>query len=347
MRSLLAVLLTALLLAPMGALGESGTIWVDARGQQDAGTFGGLTLEMGNGTEDDSKSVDYNDLPNIVEVYTATWCWNCVTNERAMSEAVEGTDAVLIHYHRVWIEPEDPFGSDSTEERWVGNYGESSKSVAGEERIAPSLVVDGQRLHTGSVAKGTSLVDDYSQSLQVGNRAWFTGGTIDFSVSFSESGASFSWNFDNLVFSCADDCPTQTTTPWIVFVEDSANFEDGSNNFVQRNKPLGHFLGSDFEITEIGLSSLINQNLIISIQLGRKEEGNNSILNKPYNPYNFNYDVSEGREITTFLRSETQLWYNKKYSIFLNNEYAFNSSTKPDISFEIGFDIYANILTTL
>ena len=230
MRSLLAVLLTALLLAPMGALGESGTIWVDARGQQDAGTFGGLTLEMGNGTEDDSKSVDYNDLPNIVEVYTATWCWNCVTNERAMSEAVEGTDAVLIHYHRVWIEPEDPFGSDSTEERWVGNYGESSKSVAGEERIAPSLVVDGQRLHTGSVAKGTSLVDDYSQSLQVGNRAWFIGGTIDFSVSFSESGASFSWNFDNLVFSCADDCPTQTTTPWIVFVEDSANFEDGSNN---------------------------------------------------------------------------------------------------------------------
>ena len=230
MRSLLAVLLTTLLLAPMGALGESGTIWVDARGQQDAGTFGGLSLEMGNGTEDDSKSVDYNDLPNIVEVYTATWCWNCVTNERAMNEAVEGTDAVLIHYHRVWIEPEDPFGSDSTEERWVENYGASSESVAGEERIAPSLVVDGQRLHTGSVAKGTSLVDDYSQSLQVGNRAWFTGGTIDFSVSFTESGASFSWNFDNLVFSCVDDCPTQTTTPWIVFVEDLANFEDGSNN---------------------------------------------------------------------------------------------------------------------
>ena len=123
--------------------------------------------------------------------------------------------------------------------------------------------------------------------------------------------------------------------------------EDGSNNFVQRNKPLGHLLGSDFEITEIGLNSLINQNLIISIQLGRKEEGNNSILNRPYNPYNFNYDVSEGKEITTFLRSETQLWYNKKYSIFLNNEYAFNSNTKPDISLEIGFDIYANILTTL
>ena len=44
------------------------------------------------------------------------------------SWAVEGSDAVLIHYHRGWIEPEDPFGSDSTEERRVGNYGESSDS---------------------------------------------------------------------------------------------------------------------------------------------------------------------------------------------------------------------------
>ena len=55
-------------------------------------------------------------------------------------------------------------------------------------------------------------------------------GTIDFSVSFSDSVASFSWNFDNLGSSCADDCPTQTTTPWVLFIEDSARFEDGSNN---------------------------------------------------------------------------------------------------------------------
>ena len=230
MRSILAVLLSALLLAPMGALAETGTIWLDARGQQDAGTFGGLTLPIGNGTVDSTTSADFANLPNIIEVYTATWCVNCVTSEEAMNEAVENLDAVQIHYHRVWIEPEDPFGSNSTEERWVEYYGESSKSAAGEERIAPSLVVDGQRLHTGSRAKGVSLVDDYSQSLQVGNRAWFTGGTIDFSVSFTENGASFSWNFDNLEFSCADDCPTQTTTPWILFVEDSANFDEGSNN---------------------------------------------------------------------------------------------------------------------
>ena len=96
MKSILAVFLSALLLAPMGALAETGTIWLDARGQQDAGTFGGLTLPMGNGTADSTTSADYVDLPNIVEVYTATWCVNCVTSEEAMSEAVQDVDAVLI-----------------------------------------------------------------------------------------------------------------------------------------------------------------------------------------------------------------------------------------------------------
>ena len=105
MRSILAVFLSALLLAPMGTLAETGTIWLDARGQQDAGTFGGLTLPIGNGTVDASTSSDYVDLPNIVEVYTATWCVNCVTSEEAMSEAVEDVDEVLIHYNLFWILP--------------------------------------------------------------------------------------------------------------------------------------------------------------------------------------------------------------------------------------------------
>ena len=230
MRSILAVLLSCLLLAPMAALAQSGTIWVDARDQQEAGTFGGLTLPMGNRSTDASITAEFNDLPNIVEVYTATWCTNCVTSEEAMSQAVEEVNAVLIHYHRVWFEIEDPFGSNSTEERWVDTYGTASKMAVGIERAAPTTVIDGQRMHTGSKAKGVSLSDDYSQSLKVGNRAWFMGGNVDFSVNFSESEAIFSWNYGDLISSCADECPTQFTTPWIMFVEDSASFEEGSNN---------------------------------------------------------------------------------------------------------------------
>ncbi len=229
MRTLLALAMTALLLAPMGALAESEPIWSTARHQEDAGTFGGLKLALGNGTIDASVAAEYNDLPNIVEVYTATWCMNCVTSENAMKQATDGVDAELIHYHRHWFEVEDPFGSVSTEERWVSVYGESSIEASHRNRTAPSSVIDGQRMHVGSSPKGTSLVDDYSQSLQVGNRAWFMGGTIQFSVDFSDATPSFTWNFDDLVFSCADDCPEQTTTPWILFVEDSARFEDGSN----------------------------------------------------------------------------------------------------------------------
>lgn len=229
MRTLFALALTALLLAPMGALAESEPIWSTARHQEDAGTFGGLTLALGNGTISASTSSEYTDLPNIVEVYTATWCSNCVISEHAMQQATEGTDSVLIHYHRHWYEIEDPFGSNSTEERWVEFYAESSIDAVGTERAAPTSVIDGQRMHAGSSPKGTSLVDDYSQSLSVGNRAWFIGGSIDFEVDFSGATPSFSWNFDDLIFSCADDCPPQTTTPWILFVEDSARFEDGSN----------------------------------------------------------------------------------------------------------------------
>ena len=55
----MAVFLSALFLAPMGALAETGTIWLDARSQQDAGTFGGLTLPMGNLTVDSTTSENY------------------------------------------------------------------------------------------------------------------------------------------------------------------------------------------------------------------------------------------------------------------------------------------------
>ena len=123
--------------------------------------------------------------------------------------------------------------------------------------------------------------------------------------------------------------------------------EDGGNNFVQRNKPLGNLLGSDFVITNIGLNGLINQNLIINIQAGREEVGGNSILNNPYGPYTFNHNNFDKKEIKTFIRSELQFWSKKRHSLFLNNEYVFNSTTKSNFSIEIGLDIYVNIIKNL
>ncbi len=227
MRTLLALVLTVILLAPNAALAESESIWSVARNQENAGTFGGLTLHLdGN---DSTVSMEYENLPKIIETYTATWCTNCVTSEGAMSEAIADFDVVQILYHRHWYEIEDPFGSNSTEERWVSTYGESSENEVDLERAAPTSVIDGARMHTGSTPKGESLTSDYALSLSVGNMAWFMGGTIQFSVSVVDGISTFSWSFDNLLFACADDCPNQKTTAWLMFVEDSANFEAGSN----------------------------------------------------------------------------------------------------------------------
>ena len=227
MRTLLALVLTVILLAPNAALAESESIWSVARNQENAGTFGGLTLHLdGN---DSTVSMEYENLPKIIETYTATWCTNCVTSEGAMSEAIADFDVVQILYHRHWYEIEDPFGSNSNEERWVSTYGESSENEVDLERAAPTSVIDGARMHTGSTPKGESLTSDYALSLSVGNMAWFMGGTIQFSVSVVDGISTFSWSFDNLLFACADDCPNQKTTAWLMFVEDSANFEAGSN----------------------------------------------------------------------------------------------------------------------
>ena len=227
MRTLLALVLTAILLAPSAALAESDSVWVVARNQENAGTFGGLTLHLDGNSS--SVTTDYVDLPIIIETYTATWCKNCITSEGAMIEAASGLDVVQILYHRHWFEPEDPFGSNSTEERWVSTYGESSDNDVGKERAAPTSVIDGARMHTGSTPTGESLIGDYDLSLSVGNLAWFMGGEIRFSVNVVADVSTFSWSFDNLVFACADECPNQETTAWLMFVEDSANFEDGSN----------------------------------------------------------------------------------------------------------------------
>jgi len=97
MRTILALALTALLLAPIAASAESEPLWEVARKQADAGTFGGLTIALGEGASDTSISMQYNDMPSIVEVYTATWCSNCVTSEHAMEEVLSGIDAVQIH----------------------------------------------------------------------------------------------------------------------------------------------------------------------------------------------------------------------------------------------------------
>ena len=126
MRKLIALLLTTLLLLPIQASAASDTLWDDARVGVDGGTIGGISIDLSNNTTQETTSAELPNLPRLVEVYTATWCFNCIDSEHALDEAIGGAEVTRIHYHRHKFETLDPFGSNSTESRWETEYGDAS-----------------------------------------------------------------------------------------------------------------------------------------------------------------------------------------------------------------------------
>jgi len=90
-------------------------------------------------------------------------------------------------------------------------------------------VFDGERMHLGTSPSSSTLTNDYSTSLATGS-SWSFIGTAQLSVSVTESGETkFSWNITDLSVDNDDVHWTFTLTPWLLFVEDSASFPDGSN----------------------------------------------------------------------------------------------------------------------
>jgi thiol-disulfide isomerase/thioredoxin len=178
MRRLWALVLIALIVIPMQSSAATESLWDDARINEigvKSGTIGGVSIELSNTTYEESES-GILDLPSIVEVYTATWCSNCIKTEQALEDAIGDLDVTRIHYHRHLYETLDPFGSNSTDSRWVETYGTGSllstersmatsdggvMTIPGTERSAPSKVFDGERMYTGISTKSNSLLTDY------------------------------------------------------------------------------------------------------------------------------------------------------------------------------------------
>jgi len=220
------LLISLLLLVPnqATATSEQSSMWHDARTGADGGVLGALELSLTNETTDGEITLDYSEMTPVVEVYTATWCLNCVTTEQALDEAIGDSDVMRIHYHRHRSEPEDPFGNNATEHRWESTYGSASTAAGGSSRLAPTTVFDGERMHIGTSSSSSSLANDYSTSL-IADQSSFNG-SARLSVSTYDSETRlmlFSWNITML--------PVETLglTPWLLFVEDSASFPEGSN----------------------------------------------------------------------------------------------------------------------
>ena len=268
MRRLSALVLIALIVMPIQASAATDSLWDDARIADEAGTqsgtIGGLSIEMSNTTFAESTS-DILDLPSIVEVYTATWCSNCVKTEQALDDAIVDVEVTRIHYHRHLYETLDPFGSNSTDSRWVETYGAGSLlstersmmasdggiiKIPGTERSAPSKVFDGERMYTGISTKSNSLLTDYSTALALGSSHPFaTNGSISLEVSASvtlpvnnqsenHTGeiVDYSFQWDISLWSEAD-FPWEVNS-WLMFVEHSAYYPEGSNGKVNYSHVL-------------------------------------------------------------------------------------------------------------
>ena len=257
MRRNIALLLAITILAPIQASATSDITWEDARPNTISGTLGGLELPLLQNSSGHSVTEKVSDLPTIVEVYTATWCTSCVFTEQKLEQAVADKDVLRINYHKHKFEPEDPFGSNNTEDRWEEIYGEASISFGGAPHLAPSTVFDGERIHIGTRAKSGSLQEDFSISMGIGSSHPFVG-NITFSFSRSSEGYEFSWDAETMNSDCYEDCSTEIRTPWILFVEGIANFPEGSNGVGN----YSHVLHDAVSLTNMAGSQLIDAPIV-------------------------------------------------------------------------------------
>ena len=127
--------------------------------------------------------------------------------------------------------------------------------------------------------------------------------------------------------------------------------EDGNNNFVNRNKPLGWFHGSDSREFKLGLNSFNEKyNILINTSFGKRDLGVNSIIEDPYSGYTnyFSGPFPSGDfERVNFLQLEAQWWYKPHISFIgkINHNKIAEHGSLSELNF--GIDIYLPILKIL
>lgn len=205
------------------------------------GTFGGIGIDIGHGNlSNASFDVPSESWPVIAEVYTATWCENCLDSEHAVSELATNRSIESLHYHREYSEIRDPFGTEVGDDRWIERFGPTnSRATGGLERLPPAVVFNGEWLHSGSVAKGSgTLSDDYSLSVDLGSSLSLEGMTASLSwANWDDNNGTVLWSLSTpssltMEDIWNDECSNPTTasiTPILYVVEEIARDENGSN----------------------------------------------------------------------------------------------------------------------
>lgn len=95
---------------------------------------------------------------------------------------------------------------------------------------------------------------------------------------------------------------------------------NGTNNFVQKGKPIGWSNGSDGVELKIGLNYFKRNNFLGRIHTGLLKSGEENIKGRPYEVF---YDYLEGKfpsgdvQYRNFLDSEIEWWWKKNISILI------------------------------
>ena len=193
------------------------------------GILGGYMIDLEGVSNNSTVLSAGGDMTGIqvVEVYTATWCINCVDSEHALMDALENESATVLVHHRNISETEDPFGTLEGDERWIELYGETSNESTRMARAPPSVVFDGSRMKIGSTADGDSLESDYAEMFADKHeyRSWDIDS--EFTWMGDNRSGTFAWKMDAVPESQG---PTGLTwTHRLMVVEHSAYFPEGGN----------------------------------------------------------------------------------------------------------------------
>ncbi|MCH2637891.1 MAG: hypothetical protein MKZ56_05960 [Candidatus Thalassarchaeum sp.] len=222
MRKSLTIFLFAILLLPAPV--QAGvTVMIPNQG-----VLGGFMIDLtdfSNNSTTVSVGGDMTEV-QVVEVYTATWCQNCVYSEHALMDALENESATVLVHHRFIGESEDPFGTQAGDERWIDLYGETSaEEASGLERAAPTVVFDGHRFVAGSAPQGESLESDYAGMFADKHeyRSW--GLESDFTWTGDNSTGVLTWKMDIH----PDEPDRMSWVHRLMIVENSSYFPDGGN----------------------------------------------------------------------------------------------------------------------
>mgnify|MGYP001353435227 FL=1 len=235
MRARILLITLALLLSPMPntQAGSPQTL-------QDVGAvFGGMYLDA---NESGNASSTLSDLPAIVEDYTATWCTNCISVEKALKEIEAENSMQTYHFHRFIGESEDPLGSQEGDDRWIERY---------DQRIPPTAVFNGTIRQIGSVPDGDSLQDDYNQNLENSLNLGIGSSSLGWAVS-NGSNPVVTWNLVVDMANFPDGSQIESSL-WIVeklaYFPDGGNEEEYYNNSVRGIIELGNATTGTMEVT--------------------------------------------------------------------------------------------------